>query len=166
MNQRPLLTSDTQKQTHGASRTWMGIIVTRHDERTSHYLLISASFISSFTDSPEDVTTGWVKWSDMARRSNESPCRNTQRYGGRQWNTAPLKLFFETKHYSRMCFYTFFPLCTIHRDIKTNSWYILGEISGPQGGEHKDHCLLGYCTLYYGKNWPAFQRCLLPLWSS
>jgi hypothetical protein len=48
-------------------------------------------------------------------------------------------------------------LCSIRDEVcKSN-------ISGSHSGENEDDCLLGYCTMQSGINWPAFQRCLLPL---
>jgi hypothetical protein len=34
---------------------------------------------------------------------------------------------------------------------------LIGEISGPHGGEYEDDCLLGYCAMKCGRRLPTFQ---------
>jgi hypothetical protein len=39
---------------------------------------------------------------------------------------------------------------------------IRSEISGSQGSEYEDGCLLDCCAMYSDRSLPTFQRCLLP----
>jgi hypothetical protein len=37
-----------------------------------------------------------------------------------------------------------------------------GKISGSHAAEYENGCLLGCCAVKFCRNWPTFQRCLLP----
>jgi hypothetical protein len=47
-------------------------------------------------------------------------------------------------------------------DFANCKFSLCSEISGSQGGEYEDGCLMGCCAVKSGRSLPTFQRCLMP----